>query len=360
MEDNNNDRRSGADNKKYDLLSTVKYGGCSAKIGAGVLKKLLSGIELPSDDRVMVDISSADDAGVYRLNDDTALIVTTDFFPPICSDGYEFGEIAAANSLSDVYAMGGRPLLALNLNMFPSATVPVDVLGDILRGGQSKINESGALTMGGHTIDDETIKYGLAVVGTVHPDRVITNAGAAVGDVLILTKALGSGVLVAGERLGMACDGDYRAALQGMKRLNDLGAQIMQRYDVRGATDVTGFGLAGHLLSMMRASGTSAVVSCSALPILSGAMELLLGGCIPGAAFRNLDFVRDDTIFDVGVSVEHRMLACDAQTSGGLLICCPAAKADAMIADLLECGKYPAAAVIGHVTQRSTDLLHFV
>lgn len=343
----------------YDLLSTVEYGGCSAKIGAGVLKKLLSGIDLPRDERVMVDISSADDAGVYRLNDDTALIVTTDFFPPICSDGYEFGEIAAANSLSDVYAMGGRPLLALNLNMFPSSTVPLDVLGDILRGGQSKINESGALTMGGHTIEDGTIKYGLAVVGTVHPNRVITNAGAAAGDVLILTKALGSGVLVAGERLGMADKGDYLAALDGMKTLNDLGAQIMQHYDVRGATDVTGFGLAGHLLSMMRASGTSAVVSCSALPMLGGAMALLLDGCVPGAAFRNLDFVKDDALFDSGVSVELKMLACDAQTSGGLLVCCPAARADAMMRDLLACGKYPDAAVIGRIEPRDTHLLHF-
>lgn len=338
----------------FDLLTTVEYGGCSAKISADELSDLLGAIPLLKDANVMVDIENHDDAGVYRISEQMALIVTTDFFPPVCSDAFEFGEIAAANSLSDVYAMGGAPLLVLNLNMFPSQSVPLSVLRDILEGGQSKINESGALTMGGHTIEDLTPKYGLAVVGTVHPDKVITNAGMKIGQKLILTKPLGSGVLMAAHRLGMAREADYRQAIDGMKQLNDVGAKLMQKYGVRGATDVTGFGLLGHISKMAKASGVAMRIDSTAVPLLPQVAELLDDGCIPGAAFKNLDFVRGVVSIGSGVSLASKMACADAQTSGGLLMGVDSDVAQDMLRELRQ-GKYPHSAIIGEVVASSDD-----
>ncbi|MEG1635312.1 MAG: selenide, water dikinase SelD, partial [Rikenellaceae bacterium] len=203
-----------------DLLKHSDQGGCSAKIPQDKLMDILSGLKPLKDNNILVDVSTSDDAGVYRINDEMALIVTTDFFPPICSDPYEFGQIAAANSLSDIYAMGGKPLLVLNLNMFPSVKLPMEVLGSILEGGQLKINEAGAFVMGGHTIEDQTIKYGLAVVGTCHPDHLITNSGLEAGQKLILTKPLGIGVLIAARRMGICSDEAYNEATTQMKTLN--------------------------------------------------------------------------------------------------------------------------------------------
>ena len=340
----------------FDLLTTVEYGGCSAKLPASKLAELLGGIPILKDDRVLVDISTHDDAGVYRLNDGTALIVTTDFFPPVCSDPFEFGQIAAANSLSDVYAMGGRPLLALNLNMFPAEKIPLGVLRDILLGGQSKIDEAGAFTMGGHTIDDWPPKYGLAVVGTVEPERLVTNGGVRAGQKLILTKPLGTGVIVAGRRLGMVSQADYRGALEQMKLLNRTGMEVMRRYGVTGATDVTGFGLLGHAASMADASGVSIRLAAGALPALAGAMELIADGCVPGAVFRNLEHVRERVEF--GCDVDLRMLALDAQTSGGLLMAVDADKAESALADLKASGLHPQAAVVGEAVSRKSESVY--
>lgn len=343
---------------KFDLLSTVEYGGCSAKIPAGQLSQLLKQIPIIKDSNVLVDVETHDDAGVYKLNEQTALIVTTDFFPPVCSNAFEFGEIAAANSLSDIYAMGGCPLLALNINMFPSATIPLEVLRDILAGGQSKINESGAFTMGGHTIEDATPKYGLAVVGTVHPDRVVTNSGAKPGQLLILTKPLGSGVLVAAQRMGMAREDAYRAAIDQMKLLNRTAAEIMARYNVRGATDITGFGLLGHLRKMAEASAVSVSIDTHALPLLPQVVELLELGCIPGAAFRNLDFVKDTLSLSSSVELPLKMVACDAQTSGGLLMAVESDCAKELLTELHHSGLHPQAAIIGEVTAQGEKLLN--
>lgn len=336
---------------KFDLLSTVEYGGCSAKIPAGQLSEILSGIPILKDANVLVDIETHDDAGVYRLNETTALIVTTDFFPPVCSDAYEFGEIAAANSLSDVYAMGGKPLLVLNLNMFPAQNIPLEVLRDIMMGGQSKINESGALTMGGHTIEDNPPKYGLAVVGLVDPERVITNSGVREGQSLILTKPLGSGVLVAAQRMGIHNPEAYRMAIDNMKLLNDVGCTVMQRHNVRGATDITGFGLLGHILKMAQASGVTMQIDASKISVLPQVMELLEEGCIPGAAFRNLEYVRSAVEFMDGVTTEQKMLLCDAQTSGGLLMAVDADKAEQALAELQT--KYPHSCIIGTVKAKA-------
>lgn len=332
----------------FDLLSTVEYGGCSAKLDPLKLRELLQDLPLLNDPRVMVDVTTHDDAGVYRISEEEALIVTTDFFPPVCSDAYTFGRIAAVNALSDVYAMGGTPLLALNLTLFPSKDIPLEVLADMLRGGQDAINESRALTMGGHTIDDTPPKYGLAVVGRVHPDKLITNAGAKAGQLLVLSKPLGTGVAIAAHRLGMIAPDDYEAALGSMQLLNKAAAELMQRYGVTGATDVTGFGLVGHALGMARASQVSMDIDAAAIPALPGVLRLLDEGCIPGAAFRNIRFAGED--LTVHCPVARKMLAADAQTSGGLLMAVDAEVAETLVADLRASGLHPHAAIIGMVT----------
>ncbi len=332
----------------YDLLKTVEYGGCSAKLSPGQLENLLSFIPQIKDSNILVDIETHDDAGVYKINAEQAIIFTTDFFPPICSDARTFGRIAAANSLSDVYAMGGKPLLALNIMLFPSSQIPLEELAEILKGGQEVANETGTIIIGGHTIDDYPPKYGLAVVGLVHPDKVITNAGAKSGDVLILTKPLGCGVIIAAQRLGLCNPEAYEAALQNMMHLNKEGADVMQKYEIRSATDVTGFGLLGHALKMAKGSKVTLEINLNDLPVLPQAYELLEMGCIPGAAFRNQTFVENDSEFCEGIDYNLQMLAADAQTSGGLLICCPADKANDMLKDLHSVG-YPQSNIIGRV-----------
>ena len=329
----------------FDLLTTVEYGGCSAKFPAAKLYGLLAGLPKPVDPDLLVGIDTHDDAGVYRISDDVALIQTVDFFPPICSDAYEFGQIAAANALSDVYAMGGKPLTALNLMMFPEDRIPIEVYGEILLGGHDKVAESGAVIAGGHTISDWPPKYGLAVTGVVHPGRIIANAGGRPGDILILTKAIGSGVIVAGQRLKMADPSSYRAALEGMKSLNKRACELMQEFGVRGATDVTGFGLLGHAMQMARASGVTLRVECGKVPLLEGAYGLIDAGCIPGAAFRNQAYTEDGCRFD-SVDYNLRMLMLDAQTSGGILMAVPPAAAESMLGRL-QSGGCPEAAIIG-------------
>ncbi|MGL5318384.1 MAG: selenide, water dikinase SelD [Bacteroidales bacterium] len=345
---------------EFDLLTTVEYGGCSAKLSPKELSNLLQDIPILKDNRILVDIETHDDAGVFLINDSTALIVTTDFFPPVCSRAEDFGEIAAANSLSDVYAMGGTPLLTLNLTMFPSKEIPLEVLKEILLGGQSKINEAGAFTMGGHTIDDYPPKYGLAVVGTVHPDHLITNSGLREGQKLILTKPLGMGVIIAARRMGMASDAAYEAALTQMKLLNKKGAELMQKYHVTGATDVTGFGLAGHLFKMALASGVTAQVYAEQLPLLPEVRELLEEGCIPGGAFRNLDYAQEYVHFAAGVPMELKMAACDPQTSGGLLMGVDADLADALLEELHQSGLHPDAAIIGEILPQRNKSLYLL
>ncbi len=340
----------------FDLLTTVAQGGCSAKIPAGELARLLADIHLPIDKNVLVDVATHDDAGVYKISDEMALIVTTDFFPPVCSSPRDFGRIAASNSLSDVYAMGGKPLLVLNLTMFPSQQIPMGVLREIMLGGQEKIDESGALTMGGHTIEDYPPKYGLAVVGTVHPDRVISNAAAREGDVLVLTKPVGTGVMVAAHRLGMDSPEGYAAAVEGMQLLNDLGAEVMQRHGVRAATDVTGFGLAGHLLSMACASGVTAIIDARAVPLLPGVEALIDEGCVPGGALRNKDHaVGRGAKFDPSLPLALQLAVCDPQTSGGLLMCLRPERVDEALAELRV--KYPLSALVGRIVAQGENPL---
>jgi len=340
----------------FDLLTTVETGGCSSKIPPRQLEELLARLPLQVDPKILVDISTHDDAGVYKISDETALVLTTDFFPPLVSDGYEFGLIAATNSISDIYAMGGTPLLALNIMMFPSSAIPLEVYSEILRAATTRLHEAGVSIIGGHSIDDYPPKYGLAVIGVVHPDRIITNAGAREGDVLILTKPLGTGIILAGHRLKMTTQEQLEEAKRLMMRLNNDGARLMQKYGVRSATDVTGFGLAGHALKMARGSGVTIKLNMSAVPMADGTYSLAEQGCIPGAAFRNLDYTERETLFAEGLDYSLKMIAHDAQTSGGLLMAVAQAKAGELLSELQASG-HPEAAVIGVVEAKGDAAL---
>lgn len=323
---------------KTDLLQMVEYGGCSAKISPKQLDEILKYLPLPIDPNILVDIDTHDDAGVYRVNDDLALVLTTDFFPPVCSDPYEFGQIAAANSISDVYAMGGDPVLALNIMMFPASKLSMEAYAEIMKGGFDKATEAGVRIIGGHTIDDFPPKYGLAVVGYIHPGKIITNAGVRPGDTLILTKPVGTGIILAGHRLGMVSDNDLSEAKRFMKLLNKSGAEVMKKYNILGATDVTGFGLAGHALKMARASKVSIIINMKDVPLIGDSYRLIDEGCIPGASFRNLDYAEKDVDFAPDLDYNLKMIAFDAQTSGGLLFSAPPEKIENILEDLKTAG----------------------
>ena len=316
---------------------------------------MLSKLPPIHDPRVLVGIDTSDDAGVYLLNEETALIQTLDFFTPIVDDPYLFGQIAAANSLSDVYAMGGKPLTAMNIVTFPVCRLDAEVLLAILSGGQQKIAEAGAVMVGGHTIDDDEPKYGLSVTGTVHPSRILTNAGAQPGDALILTKAIGTGVLYTALKAELFPEG-VAAAAAGMAQLNRYAAQAMERYAVNACTDITGFGLLGHAYEMSAASGVDMEVYSGEVPLLPDAAEAANMGLVPAGAYANREYLKAVS-FDPAVPENIRDLLFDPQTSGGLLISLPAGLADALLADMKESGvEY--AACIGRVSGKGTGKIH--
>ena len=346
------------DTMKFDLLTTVDQGGCSAKLNASDLDEALAGLPKMSNENILVDIDTHDDGGVYKINDDYALIQTTDFFPPVCSDAYDFGQIAAANALSDVYAMGGQVLSALNLVLFPTA-IPLSVLKEILLGGHDKMKEAGGVILGGHTIADDIPKYGLAVTGAVHPEKIITNSGAQVGDVLLLTKPLGTGIIISAQKNGLAPKQSYDEAMFNMKQLNAEGARVMQTYGVRSATDITGFGLLGHALKMAEGSGVCIQIDSTAVPAMHHVMELIEMGCIPGAAFRNQEFSANRVTFDKNVSYNQKMLLLDAQTSGGLLMCVRPEYSEDAIRDLRHAG-YGSATYIGKVIEKQKEAISVI
>ncbi len=297
---------------------------------------------------LLVGSATGDDAAVYRLDDQTALVVTVDFFTPITDDPYEFGAVAAANSLSDVYAMGGRPLLALNVVGFPAA-LAADMLGDVLRGGHDKAAEANCLIVGGHTVDDNEPKYGLSVVGLVAPGRQVSNAGAQPGDALVLTKPIGTGVITTAGKAGVAPPGAVAAAVDAMATLNRAASEAMMDTGVNACTDVTGFGLMGHLTAMLRASGVSGQVSLPQVPVLPGVPELLAQGIAPGGTHRNEAGVAASVHWDAAITPADRLLLCDAQTSGGLLISVPQPKLPQLLAALEQRG-VATRAVVGGIT----------
>lgn len=305
---------------------------------------------LPVDDpNALVGHATGDDAAVYRIADDRALVVTADFFTPIVDDPYDFGRIAATNALSDIYAMGARPLFVLNLVGFPRTLLSAGILDEILRGGSDVTRSVGVPTLGGHTIDDAEPKYGLVAIGEVDPAKMVTNAAARPGDRLVLTKPIGSGVVATAIKAGAAPDEVIAAATTVMATLNDRAAEVMVAHGVRAGTDVTGFGLLGHLRSMMRSSGTAARIRSGQVPLIPGARELVESGHVPGGTKRNLEDLAADLDFARDVDPVVRTLLGDAQTSGGLLMCVPADRVDALMADL-EVGGL-GAAVIGEVLE---------
>ena len=297
---------------------------------------------------LLVGAETGDDAAVYRINDETALIVTVDFFPPITDDPYEYGAIAAANSLSDVYAMGGKPLIALNVVGFP-ASLDMAILGRILQGGYAKAAEAECLIVGGHTVDDPEPKYGLSVIGIVEPGKQVSNAGAKPGDVLILSKPIGTGIITTAGKQGVADPDVMARAVETMAALNRPAAEAMMKVGVNSATDITGFGLLGHLKSMARGSGVAAEITLAGVPVLPGVRQLLANGIAPGGTHRNVSSVADVVTWGDGLTEEDKLLLCDAQTSGGLLISVPAEKQQDLI-DALRAEGAQSSAVVGRIT----------
>ena len=292
---------------------------------------MLSSLPRVVNPDVLVGFDTADDAGVYRLSDELALVQTVDFFTPIVDDPWTFGAITAANSLSDVYAMGGRPLSALSIVAWPGEADPL-VLGRILRGGLDKMMEASCAVIGGHSVNDPEIKFGYAVTGTIHPLRIKTNGGVREGDQLILTKAIGTGVIGTALKRGIASAESVAAATESMLELNRAACEAMLRFDVEGCTDITGFGLAGHAREMAVASGVTLEIEAAAVPLLPGALESARAGAIPGGLKNNIDFVAGSVEEPAGLEEALRHLLYDPQTSGGLLIAVAAAQANALLA----------------------------
>jgi selenide,water dikinase len=300
------------------------------------------------DANVLVDAASRDDAAVYRLSAERAIVATVDFFTPIVDDAEAWGAIAAANALSDIYAMGGTPLFALNLVGWPRGKLPYELLGDVLKGAAEVCREAGCLMLGGHSVDDPEPKFGMCVIGEAHPDRIMTNASARPGDRLVLTKPLGTGILSTALKRGVIDETAVAPAVRSMRTLNDRAARVALRHGVRAATDVTGFGLLGHLGNILEGSGVGAEVSFGALPLLPGALELARQGVVPGGTERNLEAAAQ-VEWSGALGPAERHLAVDAQTSGGLLLAVPDAVVAGLVADLEREGT-PAAAIIGTVT----------
>jgi len=305
------------------LTELTDCGGCAAKLGADLLAEALAGLgaeTAPAD--LIAGLAPPDDAAVYRVSDDLAIIGTLDFFPPLVDDARTFGEIAAANAVSDVFAMGGRVLFALSIAAFPE-DLPRDVMAAVFEGAAAKVREAGGTLAGGHTIRDPEPKYGLAVIGTGRPDRLLRKGGARPDDVLLLTKRLGTGLLVSGRRQGRTAEADFKAAVEQMRALNRAASEVLVAHGVVAATDVTGFGLLGHGLEMAQAGGVRLAFEAVALPALHGALELAAAGVETGGAAHNRRFVGPALIVAPGVSDDLVVLAHDPQTSGGLLAAIP-------------------------------------
>jgi selenide,water dikinase len=329
------------------LTDLTTCGGCAAKLGADVLAEALAGLGAgAADPGLLVGLDHPDDAAVYRLTDDLAVIGTLDFFPPLVDDPRAYGEIAAANALSDVFAMGGRVLFAMAIAAFPE-DLPRDVMAAVFEGAAAKVQEARGTLAGGHTIRDPEPKYGLAVVGVAHPDRLFRKGGAREGDALLLTKPLGTGLLISGQRQARTAAAHLEAAIEQMRRLNRTAAEVLAGHRVHAATDVTGFGLLGHGLEMARASGVRLVFDAAALPALDGALVLARSGLETAGARHNRRFVADGLSVADGVTPELVTLAHDPQTSGGLLAAVPPVTAPDVLADLRGAGDE--AWVIGEV-----------
>ncbi len=311
-----------------------------------------------TDPNILVGLATSDDAAVYRLTDDLAVVLTIDYFTPVVDDPYDFGRIAAANALSDVYAMGAKPIIALNVVGFPSKTQPVSVLEQILRGGADQAQVAEVSIVGGHSIDDPEPKYGLVVMGTVNPGKVMANSGAQAGDKLFLTKPIGTGIISTAIKQGQCPAAVEETAIRLMTTLNRAPAEAMIAAGSNACTDVTGFGLLGHLHEMVKASGVGARINASAVPIITGVRELMAEDMVPGGTERNLDYLEScgAVNWQDNVSDEDKLLFSDAQTAGGLLISIPAERAD-QLRSLLEDSEVPVVAEIGEIVEGSSCVI---
>ncbi len=340
------------DDKEIKLTHYTHGLGCACKIQPQLLEKVLAKLNPLFDPQVLVGTETSDDATVYKINEETAIVQTLDFFTPIVDDPYDFGAIAAANALSDIYAMGAKPLFALNIVGFPEDALPMSVLEQILKGAQDKATEAGIAILGGHTIEDPEPKYGMVVTGSIHPNHIIKNEGAQPGDVLILTKPLGTGILSTAIKRGMVDEDLQKEVSNLMATLNKMAAEIMLKYDVHACTDVTGFGLLGHLKEMSAASHCDVEIDFEKVPYLREVKNLATAGIIPGGTYNNLEFVK--AFVDFGnYPRTDQLLLCDAQTSGGLLVALPEKDMENYLKELSGSSPYKAV-VIGQFTQKGT------
>ncbi len=312
------------------------------------MAQVLSQLKVPEHPDLLVGSSTGDDAAVYRISDSQALVVTLDFFPPIVDDPWFYGAISAANAISDVYAMGGKPFLALNIVCFPE-NLPTSILSEIQKGGQDKADEAGVIIVGGHTIKDEEPKYGMAVLGFIEPGKQVRNTGARLGDKLILTKPIGTGLITTASKRDLVSPGILSGALESMLRLNREASEAMVKVGVNACTDISGFGLLGHLKRMLIGSGMSATVDFSQVPLLEGTWSLADQGIFPGGTESNIEYVNAVVSWDYSLSVASKFILCDPQTSGGLLISVHSSKSEELLADLRLSGNSEAT-VIGEVS----------
>jgi selenide,water dikinase len=335
--------------EKIKLTSYSTKGGCGCKIGPADLSQVIRSLPQPlPDPNLLVGIDTSDDAGVYKLTEDLAIVQTVDFFTPIVDDPYSFGQVAAANAISDVYAMGGRPLTALNIVAFPIHTLDKQVLADILRGAGDKMKEAGITLVGGHSIDDKEPKFGMAVTGIVHPEKVLTNAGARPGDKLILTKPIGVGVLTTSIKKDKLSEEEIARVTSVMAALNKTAAETMAPFDVHACTDVTGFGLMGHSLEMAKGSGVGIRIYADQVPVLPRVRELAEEGFVPGGTKNNFAHVQDSVTFSEKLDQIGQWILCDAVTSGGLLISVKGEQGDELLGKLKAAGVE--ASLIGETT----------
>jgi cysteine desulfurase NifS/selenium donor protein len=321
--------------------------GCACKLRPQALEKILADLPVPQDANILVGTETADDAAVYRFDENTAIAQTVDFFTPIVHDPYHFGAIAAANAFSDIYAMGGKPLFALNVVGFPSNRLPLEILKRILQGAQDKAKEAGVSIIGGHTVDDTEPKYGMAVTGVVDPKRILSNSSAQPGDAIILTKPIGVGIIATAIKRGLTDEKTVNRAIAVMSALNRQAAQVLSQFPVNACTDVTGFGLLGHLKEICQASRVNAVISLGSVPSISEAWEFATGNIIPGGTLNNMDYVADSVDWSEDISRTAKIVLCDAQTSGGLLIAIPSEYTETLLRELHSNGVTDAACIGG-------------
>lgn len=336
------------------LTEQVKAGGCASKLAPGLLHSVLTRLPAQTDPNMLVGFDKADDAGVYRVAPDLALVQTVDFFTPMVDDAYTYGQIAATNALSDVYAMGGKPVTALSLVCFPHDG-DIDVLEQIMLGGLSKMREAGCTVVGGHSVRDVEIKFGYAVTGLIHPAEILTNSGARSGDVLLLTKAIGTGVITTALKQRKANPAWVAGAVRSMTTLNKTAIDLACGYEIHGATDVTGFGLMGHCREMAMGSGVRLSINVTAIPLLDGALESVRLGAIPAGLLSNRDFA-ECVVGDAAstfISDELRALLYDPQTAGGLLLAVAPQQAEPFLEELLSAGL--SAARIGCVLTKTAS-----